>query len=164
LKKTYTFSAGRASNDTSSLIDWTPLVGVDGTVKKWPVRFSYRHNQSKDQRQSAGKTVTTKNSDNLDLNYDIDQSSKFTEIKLLTWTVPVSGKTSTGVKFSREGSKTVTKDQESNNESSFALTPHLSYVFTNNVTGTLEYTFSSKEINGMNTTSNLGALTVDIQF
>jgi opacity protein-like surface antigen len=69
-----------------------------------------------------------------------------------------------GMRFSRDHSTTTTVGEKTSDVSNMSLMPHLSYIFTDNVTGTLEYTYSRVTNNGATTTMNQGALVAEIKF
>jgi len=143
----------------------SPLVSVNGTVRKWPVTFNYQRSLNKDERKAGGNaTTTSRDGDNLDLNYEVQKTAGATTIKLFKWQVPVRGKTSMGMRFSRDHSTTTTAGQNTSDVSNLSLTPHLSYIFTDNVTGTMEYTYSKATNNGSSTTMNTAALIAEIKF
>jgi hypothetical protein len=143
----------------------SPLVSVNGTIRKWPVTFNYQHSLSKDRREAGGDTtMTTRDGDNLDLNYEIQKTAGASTIKLFKWQVPVRGRTSMGMRFSRDHSTTTTKKSTTSDVSNLSLTPHLSYIFTDNVTGTMEYLYSKVTNNGSTTTMNTASLIAEIKF
>ncbi|MBN1127490.1 MAG: hypothetical protein JXA71_00785, partial [Chitinispirillaceae bacterium] len=151
--------------------EMSPLVAVDGTVKKWPVRFNYQHTMGQEERQLSNrdgtkgdKMTTLRDGDNINVTYEIQQSSSFSTIKLFKWTVPVKGRTSMGLRLVREHSVSMTAGESSADKSNLTLTPHLSYVVTDNVTGTLEYSGSRNTENGAITTANTMALITEIRF
>jgi hypothetical protein len=159
------FSSGGTAA-TGRSYDMSPLVAVEGSVKKWPVRFSYQHTLGNEKSASSvSSTKTSRNGDNLDMSYDIPPPANgLGVIKFLYWSLPVRGKTSTGMRFSRDHSITFTGPEKTSDDSNLSLTPHVSYVFTDNVTGTLEYTGSRTAKNGASTTTNTMALIAEVRF
>ncbi|MBN2036211.1 MAG: cell surface protein SprA [Chitinispirillaceae bacterium] len=160
-----------AGKERGRAFDLSPLVQFSGTLKKWPVRFNYQHTLGREQRDlerndgsSGDGSTTNRDGDNIDMSYEIQQSSSLSTIKLLRWTVPVKGRTSMGMRFVRDHSVTTTAGEKTADNSNLSLTPHLKYVVTNNVTGTLEYTGSRITENGSITTSNKLALITEIRF
>jgi hypothetical protein len=138
---------------------------VNGTVRKWPVTFNYQHSLNKDRQEAGGNaTMTTRDGDNLDLNYEIQKTAGASTIKLFKWQVPVRGRTSMGMRFSRDHSTTTTAGSKTSDVSNLSLTPHLSYIFTDNVTGTLEYVYSKVTNAGSTTTMNTASLIAEIKF
>jgi hypothetical protein len=155
-------AAGTMTNTTYEL---SPLVSVSGTVKKWPISFSYQHTVGKDKRESHGNATTTAHDgDNMDMSYEIQKTTGLSTIKLFKWSIPVRGRASMGMRFSRDHQKTVTAGANTSDVSNLSLTPHLSYIFTDNVTGTLEYTGSRITDNGATTSTNTMALIAEIKF
>jgi hypothetical protein len=163
-------SAGKTRGRT---IEFSPLLSFDGTVKKWPIRFNYQHTLSQDGKESQGTasgggkadaTKTLRDGDNLEMSYELPQTSGLSTIKLYKWNIPVKGKTSMGMRFSRDHSVTTVGSEKTADNSNLSATPHLSYIFTDNVTGTLEYTGSRVTQNGSVTTTNTMALIAEIRF
>jgi hypothetical protein len=151
--------------------EMSPLVSIDGTVKKWPIRFSYQHTMGQEERQlskldgSKGDEITTiRDGDNLTMTYEIQPSSSFSTIKLLKWTVPIKGRTSMGLRFTREHSVSITANETSADRSNLSVIPNISYVVTDNVTGTLEFSGSRNAENGAITSANTLALITEIRF
>ena len=79
------------------------------------------------------------------LNYDIERNSKLSEIKLLTWTIPVKGRTTIGMTVNQRSEKDEVPDSRS---STLEIIPKLSYVFTDNVNGRIEFTFRRSDVGG----------------
>jgi hypothetical protein len=163
-RNTSTTSASRGTT-IGTTYELSPLVAVNGTIKKWPVTFNYQHSLSNDKRESGGNaTTTTRDGDNLDMNYEIQKTAGASTIKIFKWQIPVRGRTTMGMRFSRDHSTTTMAGEKTSDVSNLSLTPHLSYIFTDNVTGTLEYTYSKATNNGATTTTNTGALVAEIKF
>ncbi|MCX7725516.1 MAG: cell surface protein SprA [Chitinispirillaceae bacterium] len=163
-------STSVGGSNRSVKIDFTPLLSLSGKIKKWPIRFNYRHNFSKeyaavlreDKKPSKEPNKNaTLNSDELTLDYDFENNSKLSEIKLLTWVIPIKGKTSVGLSVNYTNEKETVAGKDDKN---FSLIPKLSYIFTDNVTGRAEYAFRFREIGGKKTTENEFAVTVRITF
>lgn len=156
---------------------FSPLVGVDGTLKKWPVSFTYTWNYGTkiDSSLSSGSgnastlntSKTTDNAHTIGIKYEISKSGGVNSIKVLKWTLPIVGRLVTGAEGSYDASTT-----ESNSggvpsttlSSSSSLTPHVSYDFTDNITGELKYSFTQKKSPQSTTTSNIFSLSVEIRF
>lgn len=159
----YAFNA--INNDRNVKVDWMPLFSLSGTLKKWPISLDYRHNLSFELGTVPGNSAPNKDAtlqgDEFSLHYDIDQSSKFSQIKLLTWTIPVKGKTSIGLKITRNSQVEIVAAQK---VSSFSIVPNLSYVVTDNVSSRAEYTFQSTNNNGNINTLNEFRLTITIRL
>ncbi|MBN2188265.1 MAG: hypothetical protein JW699_02335, partial [Chitinispirillaceae bacterium] len=163
-RNTSTTSASRVTT-TGTVYEMSPLISLNGTVRKWPVTFNYQHSLNNDRREAGGSaTMTTRDGDNLDLNYELQKTAGASTIKLFKWQVPVRGRTSMGMRFSRDHSTTVTGKDKTSDVSNLSLTPHLSYIFTDNVTGTLEYLYSKVNNNGAITTMNTAAFVAEIKF
>jgi hypothetical protein len=149
----------------------SPMVQIDGTVKKWPITFNYQHTMGQEERTlqkrdgTAGDVNTTKrDGDNLTMNYEIQQSSGPATIKILKWTVPVKGRTSTGLRIVRDHSVSTTAQEKTADNSNLSVSPHLTYVVTNNITGTLEYALARTTDKGAITTTNTLSLVTEIRF
>jgi hypothetical protein len=149
----------------------SPLVQVDGTVKKWPITFNYQHTMGQEERSlqnrdgTPGDVITTRrDGDNMTMNYEIPQSSGKSTIKILKWTVPVKGRTSMGMRMVRDHSVSITAEEKTADNSNLSVSPHLSYVVTNNITGTLEYSLARTTENGAITTTNTLSLITEIRF
>jgi hypothetical protein len=165
VKRNTTKNFASGATTTGTVYEMSPLVSVNGTIRKWPVTFNYQHSLSKDRREAGGDTtMTTRDGDNLDLNYEIQKTAGASTIKLFKWQVPVRGRTSMGMRFSRDHSTTTTKKSTTSDVSNLSLTPHLSYIFTDNVTGTMEYLYSKVTNNGSTTTMNTASLIAEIKF
>jgi cell surface protein SprA len=166
VRKNTNVSSASGGTSVGTTYDLSPLVGVNGTLKKWPVSISYQHSLSSDKRESNGAaTETTHDGDNVDMNYEVQKAAgASTTIKLFKWQIPIRGRTSMGMRFSRDHSTIVTAGETTSDVSNVSLTPHLSYIFTDNVTGTLEYTYSQATNNGATTTTNTAALIAEIKF
>jgi hypothetical protein len=84
----------------------------------------------------------------IDINYQIEQSSRLSEIRLLTWVIPVKGRTTVGLKGNIGKKVELTKADTTAFETNFYFTPHLTYIFTDNVTGRAEYTYGERKVQG----------------
>jgi hypothetical protein len=150
---------------TTSTIDLSPLVGIDGTLKKWPITFKYQHTlhlqttESNTSPQSASRS-----GDNFDVSYTIPSSSGLATLKIFKWTIPVRGHTSMGMTFERDESTTEVSGSVTNDVSNLSILPHLSYTFTDNITGTLQYNYLRATLNGVITTTNTASLIAEIKF
>jgi hypothetical protein len=162
-------TARQGGSTRSEKFDFTPLFSLSGTLKRWPIRLEYRHNWSQEWAAALDETgapsTTNKkakmHSNEVTINYEIERSSKITEIKLLMWRIPIKGKTTIGFKMNHSNESEAVADRI---DKTFSLTPNLSYIFTDNVTGRLEYTFSNQEHLGLTTRTNNLSLTVRISF
>ncbi|MBN1575683.1 MAG: hypothetical protein JW913_03975, partial [Chitinispirillaceae bacterium] len=163
------FTSQTGGSSRSDKFDLTPLASVSGTIKRWPIRFDYRHNYSREINTILSETGesadtnrnATMHSDELTVNYEIERSSKLSEIKLLMWTIPIKGRTTVGLKLSRSNEKEV---EANSNNKSFSLIPNLSYIFTDNVSGRIDYTFRQEEHGGQKTTTNQLICILKISF
>lgn len=162
----------RSMRINSSIIDTTedfsmsPLIGINGTIKKWPINFSYRAkiSRSKTFDTDINSKIRTGGHE-LDISYHIERNSRLSEIKLLRWRIPVRGKTTMGL----TGSRDIKKEEKENgiegiNEVSFSIKPYLSYVFTDNITGSFEYTHGKVKRDEQEEITRKMALIVNIQF
>lgn len=162
-------SAQVNGSNRSVKLDLMPLFSLSGTLKRWPVRIDYRHNYSKEintklsEKGEVSDTnkLATRHADEISVDYEIKRSSKLTEIKLLTWTIPIKGRTTIGLKFERSAQKEKVNDVD---DKSFSLIPKISYIFTDNVTGRFEFTIRQQDKGGKKTNSTDFALIVKINF
>jgi hypothetical protein len=82
-----------------------PLISISGELAKAPVTINYSCDKS-NERQRLGSTDTAITSETTDekldhtfsINYQIQKNSRLSELKLFLWTIPVSGKTTVGLK------------------------------------------------------------------
>ncbi len=162
-------SAQIGGSSRSIKFDLLPLLSVAGTLKKWPIRFDYRHNFSREKAMELDENASpgelnknaTMHQNEFTLNYDIERNSKLSEIKLLTWTIPVKGRTTVGMTLNQRSEK----DEVAKNESStFEIIPKLSYVFTDNVNGRVEFTYRRNKIRGIANTTLDFSIIVRISF
>ena len=167
LKKTDETSSSISGGSTeTSIFDMSPLVGIDGTLKKWPVTFKYQHTLHREATATgANPQSVARDGDNLDMSYEIQKSSTgLASIKLFKWSIPVRGHASLGVTFSKDQSVTTIAGSVTSNVSNLSLIPHLSYIFTDNVTGTLQYNYARATQDGAITTTNTASLIAEIKF
>ena len=154
--------------DTVFRFDWSPLLSFSGTVKKWPIRLSGRLNYGTEfTMDTTGERAKENITDGqeLDISYEVEQNSRLSEIKLLTWTIPVRGRTTMGINFSRSAKEEKAEGEVLADEMNFSITPHLSYIFTDNVTGRAEWTFGKiKTKKEQERTNNRFLITVKINF
>ncbi|MBN1308459.1 MAG: hypothetical protein JXA18_11110, partial [Chitinispirillaceae bacterium] len=162
-------AAQTGGSSRSDKYDLIPLVSLSGRIKRWPIRFDYRHNVSREINTVLSETGesadtnrnATMHSNELTVNYEIERSSKLSEIKLLMWTIPIKGRTTVGLKLSHSHEREVEADRDDKN---FSLVPNLSYIFTDNVTGRIDYTFRQEERGGQTTTTNQLLCVLRISF
>jgi cell surface protein SprA len=161
-------------NQTSTTYAFTPLVGLDGTIKQWPVSINYAWTRSIKEDKSTRSKNITKTMDNdhkLGLRYEINRANLGKdEFKFLFWTVPVKGRIETGL----EGDLATNVAQTSPIDSvayekttdalSISISPHASYDFTDNITGEVKYTGSKKKDISQTVTSHIFSLSVMIRF
>ena len=84
---------------------------------------------------------------------------------MLTWTIPVKGRTTIGINGSYDDRKESVREQPTVDELNYSITPHLTYIFTDNVTGTAEYSYGKrKQSDGKENTDNKFNLIVEIRF
>ena len=159
---TDTTSGGTTSTST---IDLSPLVGIDGTLKKWPITFKYQHTLHLQNTESnTNPQSVSRNGDNVDVSYAIPNSSGLATLKIFKWTIPVRGHTSMGMTFERDESTTEVSGSVTNDVSNLSIMPHLSYTFTDNITGTMQYNYLRATLNGVITTTNTASLIAEIKF
>jgi hypothetical protein len=160
------YRTNKTQNDTSLRFDYLPLVALSGKIKKWPVMIEYHHNHSNERNMSSALTNSTRmtDGDEFDISYEFQPSGAAKELKILIWTLPIRGKTTVGLHGSRSVTKATAKGIETENQLKLSINPHLSYIFTDNVTGRIEYHGESDKNNGKQTTHNKFALIIEIQF
>jgi hypothetical protein len=165
---------------TSSVMDWSrseavkfsPVVGLDGTLKRWPVNANLSWNwgwKTDSSSSSKNYTETVDNSYKFGLKYEISKSGGISELKVLLWTLPIKGRLVTGAEgeYGTSVTKTGTggsEHVESARSTTMSLTPHASYDFTDNITGQLSYTGTQRKDLSQTTTSHIFSLTVEIRF
>ncbi len=166
-----------------------PLISLSGQIAKTPVSINYSCDKSNEhQRMGSGSQDSLINSQTRDakvehtfsINYEIQKNSRLSEIKLFSWTIPISGKTTISFKGNvnkdfaekKEGDQTgvadtnVTKDgwEKTNDELGFSLSPKISYVFTDNINGETYYEFGKKRVNDNKTITNKFAIIINIRL
>ncbi len=172
-KKVHNTAASGTIQKTVSVANtFSPLVGVEGTLKKWPVSLTYSwdYGIKTDSSGSTGTDNLSKTTDNghkAGIKYEISKASGTNQIKFLMWKIPIVGRLVTGA----EGEyHTTTLDSRSGGTSnssvtsSLTVTPHVSYDFTDNITGEFHYSGSQKKAPNQTTTSHIFALSVEIRF
>ncbi|HUI93330.1 MAG TPA: cell surface protein SprA [Chitinivibrionales bacterium] len=175
---------GTASNmnwTTTDALKFSPVVGVDGTLKRWPVNANAswtwgRSTETNRMNQNAAASdannsykETMDNDYKLGIKYEVSKSGGVNELKILMWTIPMKGRLVTGLDadYGTDVTKTATggaEPTESANSTVMSLSPHASYDFTDNITGQLSYTGSQKKDLSQTTTSHIFSLTVEIRF
>jgi hypothetical protein len=151
---------------------FSPLVGVMGTLKKWPVNLNYNFGAGWKNESSKTSKNETKSSDfshKIDIKYEISKSGGISELKIFMWTLPVKGRLVTGAETEYTINNTTTTTATTGNPTSteatsYMLTPHATYDFTDNITGQLSYTFTNKKAISQTTTSHIFQLSVEIRF
>lgn len=154
--------------DTTKEFSMSPLVGIQGVIKKWPINFSYRSriSRSKSYDKKLVSTQISSGGHELDISYRVERNSRLSEINLLRWKIPVRGKTTMGL----TGSRDVKVERQNNGQSirdevSYSIKPYLSYIFTDNITGNFEYTHGKEKVgDGQETKTRRLALIVNIHF
>jgi hypothetical protein len=155
-----------------------PLISISGQIAKTPVSINYSCDKSSEhQRMGTGRVDSLINSQTKDskvdhtftINYEIQKNSRLSEIKLFSWTIPVSGKTTVSFKgnFSKELAKKSEGKAQSDttaNLKSFALSPKITYVFTDNINGEGSYEIGRKKNMGNTTITNKFAIIINIRL
>jgi hypothetical protein len=99
------------------------------------------------------------------MTYEIPPPAEVKKIKIMKWEFPIKGKTSMAMQFSRDRSATITRGTKTAENSNLSVKPNMSYDFTTNVTGRVEYTGSrTTEMGGAITTSNIFGVVAEIRF
>jgi hypothetical protein len=165
-KQSQSHNNASTSIGTNSSYDFAPLVSLEGTLKKWPIKFNYQHTMgTKSDKSGTNVNTVDRDGDNLDMSYEIPPPTNGkSTVKILGWTIPIRGRTSMGMRITRDHSVTTTNGTTSNDVSNLSVAPNLSYIFTDNVTGRLEYTGSRNVQDGQTTTSNIVSLVAEIKF
>jgi len=180
---TLRFQEGNSSSynvTKGSRIDWAPMIGLDGTLRKWPVNFDARHGQSKEVNGSYDKngslisqTIIKRHGQDINFSYSLESNSRLAEIRLFSWVIPVRGRTTIGARFTNEvREETVEKkDQQGEMKEDDPLTewtihfsPHIEYVFTDNVKGRAEYAIGKVKRDEEVNKTNRFALIAEIFF
>jgi hypothetical protein len=149
--------------NTTNRIDLSPLINLSGNIKKWPISLNYSHKYSKEKKKGEKiLDTTTTNSDELTIGYEIEKSNRLNEIKILYWKIPVKGKTTLGMTMSRNSTiNALNLDDNRKIKENLSLSPHLTYIFTDNVTGTLSYTGTRSKDGTENRKSNEKSFSTD---
>jgi hypothetical protein len=160
-------------NDTLTGLShrFSPLIGLDGKLKKWPIDVAYSHTYSKksDQSRKTGINTELEHNNELSLNYQIQKSNDVSEIRLLFWTLPLKGAFTMGLK-AEQGSKEKTQETgvadsrntNTQNSSHYSFTPNASYTFTDNIVGSLSFSASQTKEQSITTSSYKFSLSVRI--
>jgi len=169
--------------DTTTTIEFQPLVGLEGKFKNWPTltanyRFgtsnTYIVNGEKVDGESAGPLSTEENQRNshtFTMAYEFSGAGKLKQIKFRKWVIPVSGKTKVGLAVNWETTaRTYTILSEDDpvvtetEESDFNYSPFIEYKFTENISGQARYLGSHKNSSGARTMQQRFALTAEVVF
>jgi hypothetical protein len=172
-KLTKTFTSNSYDSISSHTMRFAPLVGLDGTLKKWPIHCTYQHtwNSSKESHLTAGNTQTEEHDNKFGATYELQKSANVSEFKLLFWTIPLKGTFSLGL--DAEQGTTTTTTAASNTAgtgdqtvvtSSFSFGPHSTYTFSDNITGEAHINYSQKNDKSQNTTSFIFALSATVNL
>jgi len=166
--------------DTTTVIDFQPLFGLEGKFKNWPtLTANYRFGTNSTyivnggKGESAGVLSTEesrRNSHTLTAAYEFTGAGSLQEIKLRKWVIPVSGKTTVGLAVNWETSVrvyTIMGDEPVETEtedSEFNYSPYVEYKFTNNISGQARYLGSHRNSSGARTMQQRFALTAEVVF
>jgi hypothetical protein len=173
-----------SATDTTLKHTWGPIVKVDGTVRKYPIRLRYEHRYDSDLRKSEKWSKTKKHSDNAGLDYEIRKSEKERAIKIFKWKIPIKGRLSMGMTVDRahetsyldrppqldtatgEVSEPDVANEPTSEVKEYSLKPNLKYEFTNNVDALLQYTGALKNevVADRKTYTHLIELIINIRF
>ena len=171
-------AAPDVDNLTSTSYAFTPLVGFDGTLKRWPVSLNYswtQSNKTESSTRSRNMTKTTDNDHKFGLRYEINKANLGKdEFKFLFWKIPIKGRIETGLEgdvatnFAQSSpidtSAASAPAQTTADAFSISISPHASYDFTDNITGEVKYTGSKKKDLLQTVTSHIFSLSVMIRF
>jgi hypothetical protein len=178
VQKLHTVNSGTTAADLDILKSTTyamsPLFGVDGTLKQWPVNISYSHTWSiKDEGSTKASTATktTDHDNKINIRYEISKASTGKdEFKFLMWTIPIKGRVETGMEgnYTTDVVETKTADKSDYEKTAdswtLMISPHASYDFTENITGEVKYTGTRKKEIPQTTSSHIFSLSVTIRF
>jgi hypothetical protein len=157
-----------------------PLISLSGDFAKAPVTITYSCETSNEQEKIGinkdtitSQTKEDKQDHSFSINYEIQKNSRLSEIKLFSWTIPVSGKTTVGLKVN--GSRHVAKKAQSNdtaivwepteNLRSFSLSPKITYIFTDNINGEAFYERGQeKRLNSETKKTNKFAIILNVRL
>lgn len=155
-----------------------PLISISGELAKAPVSINYSCDKS-NECQRLGSTDTSITSETTDekldhtfsINYEIQKNSRLSELKLFLWTIPVSGKTTVGIKgnvsrnlaYKKEGAK---EPEKTEHHRSFSLSPKVTYIFTDNLNGEMYYEFGKQKMlaDTETRTTNKFAVILNLKF
>jgi hypothetical protein len=165
--------------DTTTVIEFQPLVGLEGKFKNWPtLTANYRFGTSNSHVVNGGKgesegVLSTednrRNSHTLTMAYEFSGAGKLQRIKFRKWVIPVSGKTKVGLAVNWEATErtyAITGDDEPvvTEESEFNYSPFIEYKFTENISGQARYLGSHRNSSGARTMQQRFALTAEVVF
>jgi len=168
----------RDQTDTTTNIDYQPLIGLEGRFKRWPtLSANYRYGIAavaivrfdKDSSIVTSRENTNRQSHTMTLAYEISNTSGLQEIKLLGWVIPVQGRTNIGLTVNHEKSVRTTwkiHDEEDNVETTTELnySPFIDYRFTDNIRGHFRYLGTHRNAVGAKSMQQRLALTVEVVF
>jgi hypothetical protein len=170
-KLTKTYTANSYDSIATTAMRFGPLIGLDGTLKKWPIHCTYSHtwNSSTESHLAAGKTSTDEHDNKFGATYELQKSANVSEFKLLFWTIPLKGTFSLGFDAEQGTTTTLTTASAATNDqtvqtSNFSFGPHSSYTFSDNITGEAHFTYSDKKDQSQSTTSFIFALSVTVNL
>ena len=160
-------------NDTITGLQnrFSPLIGIDGKLKKWPISVNYSHtyNSTSDESKKTGKNTSTEHLNKMTLSYELQKTNEVSEFKLLLWTVPLKGTFTAGVDFEQGTTENVqyaagnlSAPFATQTSSHYSFGPHSTYSFSNNITGTLSFSTSQTKKESETQTSYIFKLSVNI--
>jgi hypothetical protein len=165
---------GDLDKSESEKYGFSPLVRLDGTLKKWPVNINYSHDYTittEGSLKGGSQSKTVGHTNKLGVRYEIRKSGTTSEIKFLFWKIPIKGRIDTGLDADMTSTETSSKPQgtedftPTSDASSFSISPHASYDFTDNITGQVSYTGTHRKDPSQTTsTSHIFSLSVEIRF
>jgi hypothetical protein len=172
----------QANIDMKNEFSMNPLIGLNGTVSKWPIDISYNHtfkkaiskNYTRPDRADYAKTGVARSHANAWTVAYKTHASKLTEIKILRWKIPIKGELNMGLEANQSHEVSTLKvgtpgaeEQSVTDLTSIDVKPHVSYYFTNNIQGTVEYLgrqTKDKKKSDETETEHAFSLTVRIDF
>ena len=170
-KLTKTYTSNSYDSIATTAMRFGPLIGVDGTLKKWPIHCTYSHtwNSSTESHLAAGNTSTDEHDNKFGATYELQKSANVSEFRLLFWTIPLKGTFSLGFDAEQGTTTTLTSASATTNDqtvqtSNFSFGPHSSYTFSDNITGEAHFTYSDKKDQSQSTTSFIFALSVTVNL
>jgi len=164
--------------DTTTNIDYQPLIGLEGRFLRWPtltanyrygIANTYRVEASRDSGVVVAKEETNRYSHTMTVTYEITNTGGLQEIRLLSWVIPVQGKTNIGLTVNHEKNvRTLwsigVKEENVITDTELNYSPFVDYRFTDNIRGHFRYIGTHRNQDGAKAMQQRFALTVEVVF